>query len=257
MPLFIQRPGLRQFFFFLMATFFLNIFIIQNAQALTISGVRFGSHPDSQRVVIELSETPDFRTFVMNAPNRVIVDMPAFGWNVKSMQKPSSMAIKDVRYGELGGGLSRIVIETSHPVTIQAAFMLPRQGNQPDRLVIDFKRTTDALMTASLSQVHGPLQGAPDAATPAPLQPEKPVPPRKQAEAKSFKPLIVIDPGHGGQDPGARGANGAYEKNIVLAVAHELKKQLENSGQYHVRMTRDKDVFIALLDLVKFARKNG
>jgi N-acetylmuramoyl-L-alanine amidase len=256
MPLFIHQPDFRQFFISLVFALLFILSITQSALALTISGVRFGSHPDSQRAVIELSEAADFRVFIMNSPNRVIIDMPTFGWNVKSMQRPSSMTIRNVRFGELGGGLSRIVIETEHPVVIQAAFMLPRQGNQPHRLVVDFKRTTDVLMAASLSQIHGPLQGS--SAPPAsPPQPEKTLVPPKSETASSFKPLIIIDPGHGGQDPGARGANGAYEKNIVLAVAHELKKQLEDSGQYRVRMTRDKDVFIALRDRVKFARKNG
>ncbi len=241
---------------YLILSLIVNFFIIQSALALTVTGVRFGAHPESQRVVIELSDTTDFRAFVMQSPNRLIVDMPSFAWKTGQIQKPATLAIKDVRFGELGGGLSRIVIETGDPVMIKAAFMLPRQGNQPDRLVIDFTRTTQANMTAALAQVHGPLQGQlptqdvgsqrtpPRTATPQPLN-------------AAQKPLIIIDPGHGGQDPGARGANGTYEKNIVLAVGLELKKQLEESGKYAVRMTRDKDVFIPLRGRVQFARKNG
>ena len=237
-------------------TLLLNFFIIQESFALTVTGVRFGAHPDSQRVVIELSETTDFRTFVMQTPNRLIVDMPAFAWKTGQIQKPGTLAIKDVRFGDLGGGLSRIVIETGDPVMIKAAFMLPRQGTQPDRLVIDFKRTTQASMTAALAQVHGPLQGQ----IPTQAEPTQRATPSGKGSPRvspSAKPLIIIDPGHGGQDPGARGANGTYEKNIVLAVALELKKQLEESGKYNVRLTRDKDVFIPLRGRVQFARKNA
>lgn len=249
----------------------LNFFIIQNSWALTVSGVRFGAHPESQRVVIELSGPAEFRAFVMTGPNRITVDLPSFAWKVGNIEKPNALAVKDIRFGDLGGGLSRIVLETTQPVVIQAAFMLPPQKGQPNRLVLDYKKTSPQAMVAALSQVHGPLQGqAPTLSAPvteAPAQeavteqilempplPSEPVKP--QSASMLRKPLIIIDPGHGGPDPGARGANGAYEKNIVLAVAFELKKQLEASGQYRVKMTRDKDVFIPLRDRVKFARKN-
>lgn len=253
----------------------LNFFIIQNALALTVSNVRFGTHPGSNRVVIELDKTADFRAFVMNNPNRIILDMPSFAWKVGEIPKPSGVPIKDVRFGDLGGGLSRIVIETASPVIIQAAFMLPRKDETPSRLVLDFKTTNPEVMTAALSQVYGPLQGGPPPATapkeqPAPLKPgrkeafapsaptpplSKPSPPA-QPPAKKQKPLIILDPGHGGQDPGAYGANGAYEKNITLAVAQELKRQLEESG-YRVKLTRSTDIFIPLRGRVDFARKNG
>lgn len=65
---------------YLILSLILNFFIIQEAFALTVTGVRFGTHPESQRVVIELSDTTDFRAFVMQSPNRLIVDMPSFAW---------------------------------------------------------------------------------------------------------------------------------------------------------------------------------
>ena len=258
--------GLRRLYI-LIAALLMNFFIIHQAYALTVSNVRFGTHPGSHRVVIELSGTADFRAFVMTGPNRVIIDMPSFDWKVGQIQKPASLAIKDVRFGDLGGGLSRIVIETGDAVIIQAAFMLPRQGKDvPDRLVLDFKKTTQQMMTEALSQVHGPLQGtAPlssaSSTVTAPSKGKQPVaqrltPPQPAATSKAGqKPLIILDPGHGGQDPGAHGANGAYEKNITLAVGLELKKQLEESG-YRVKMTRSTDVFIPLRGRVQFARKN-
>ncbi|WP_247895505.1 N-acetylmuramoyl-L-alanine amidase [Azospirillum sp. TSH58] len=80
-----------------------------------------------------------------------------------------------------------------------------------------------------------------------------PVPPR--AAPVPEKPMIVVDPGHGGVDPGAVGVGGVYEKDITLAMARELKRQLEGSGRYRVRLTRDKDVFIRLRDRVAIARE--
>jgi N-acetylmuramoyl-L-alanine amidase len=68
-------------------------------------------------------------------------------------------------------------------------------------------------------------------------------------------PVIVIDPGHGGVDPGAIGVSGIYEKNITLAVARELKEALEKNGRYRVHLTRDRDVFIRLRDRIAIARQ--
>ena len=79
----------------------------------------------------------------------------------------------------------------------------------------------------------------------------------KSFSKSSQKPLIIIDPGHGGQDPGAKAANGNYEKVIVLAVGLELKKALEDSGRYRVKMTRATDVFIPLRERVRIAKRNG
>ncbi len=90
-------------------------------------------------------------------------------------------------------------------------------------------------------------QPAPQRSTP---NPDRPNPDRAVPE----KPLVVIDPGHGGVDPGAIGVGGVYEKDITLAMAREVKRQLESSGRYRVKLTRDKDVFIRLRDRVAIAR---
>jgi N-acetylmuramoyl-L-alanine amidase len=81
--------------------------------------------------------------------------------------------------------------------------------------------------------------------------------PTASPDAPGPKPLVVIDPGHGGQDPGAIGPGGIKEKNITLALGRALRDKLEESGQYRVMMTRDKDVFIKLRDRVTFAREHG
>jgi N-acetylmuramoyl-L-alanine amidase len=71
------------------------------------------------------------------------------------------------------------------------------------------------------------------------------------------KPVVVIDPGHGGVDPGATGVSGIYEKFITLAMARELKAEMEKTGHYKVLLTRDRDVFIRLRDRVQIARQYG
>jgi len=165
----------------------------------------------------------------------------------------------------LGGGKGRVVIETSSPVLIKSAFAIDKSGGQPNRIVIDFAKTSAAMMKEATTQTMGNMVDAnnPDDKgkyeSDIQLQKKIPVQPVQVEDkpvASNAKKLIILDPGHGGQDPGALGVNGAYEKTIVLAVGLELKRQLENAG-YRVEMTRATDVFIPLHERVKFARKKG
>ncbi|PWC81902.1 N-acetylmuramoyl-L-alanine amidase [Azospirillum sp. TSH100] len=87
--------------------------------------------------------------------------------------------------------------------------------------------------------------------------PAAPPAPENKPPTVAEKPLIVLDPGHGGQDPGAIGVGGIYEKDITLATAKEVKRQLEATGRYRVKLTRDSDVFIRLRDRVAIGREAG
>lgn len=264
--------------------FILFLSLISPALALDVTGVRFGNHGDKQRVVVELSSSAKFKTYTLENPNRMIVDLPDFKWKVGTIQKPVSSSVTDIRHGDVGKNQSRIVLQTSPPISILSSFILPADSKQPSRIVIDFRaasapgkeerpysaNTVQNLAARFPPPVTPPRSGkaakiAAHAAVDSAREPEKEIltytdtpsfeePPKSRNRQK---PLIIIDPGHGGQDPGARAANGAYEKTIVLAVAMELKKLLEDSGQYRVQMTRDTDVFIPLKERVKFARRNG
>ena len=267
------------------------------AHALEVTGIRFGSHPDKQRIVIEMSENAAFKAYAMQNPDRLILDLPRFDWKVGNIQKPVSSLIQDIRHGGIGNNMSRLVLETSGPTRIVSFFAIPKDAKQPDRIVIDFQKSSStdavpapiasgggvrnladqlppelkkaeaervALRTSAYKKPEPAHQRQPVAKTGLPeiepaaeTFPDTPSFDEKPRFRNNQKPLIILDPGHGGQDPGARAANGAYEKTIVLAVALELKNQLENSGQYRVQMTRDTDIFIPLRDRVKFAKRNG
>lgn len=240
----------------------LTLLVSHPAAALDVMSIRFGAHPDKQRAVIELSKTSDFRAFVLTNPTRLVVDLPDLRWKAGNVPIPAGLSVKDVRYGSLGGGISRLVLETTTPVLIQSAFMLPRKDGQPDRLVIDFRNTTPEIMSSLENQIQGSLQGGQNTAKPnnKSVKSKKPsqdlTPTSGLSSPPREKPLVIIDPGHGGQDPGAIGATGIYEKTIVLAVGKELARQLENSGKYRVKMTRDSDIFIPLRQRVMIARKH-
>ncbi len=134
------------------------------------------------------------------------------------------------------GTLGTLVIKTG------TGAMVPLPGMKPEAIKVS--------PTAAVYQ-----EQIIDAPVNAPIPEPAQAPPQKSSVA--FKPMIIIDPGHGGQDPGAKGANGNFEKNITLAVGKRLKKTLEETGKYRVKMTRETDIFIPLRDRVRFARRNG
>ena len=260
------------------------------AYAFAINDIRFGTHPDKVRMVIELSEIKPFRTFAMESPSRLIIDMPSFDWNVSNIGRAQGATVTSIRQGTLQPGIGRIVIDFQHPVKIDSAFILPRDpaASKPDRLVIDFERTTAQGLQAQNQKIFGKLQVPGDenpttVTTTTTAKQERPaavieeiaevappieiaaapIPTRKPAHdaplktpAAGKKPIIVIDPGHGGVDPGALGANGVYEKQVTLNMAKALKEELEATGRYKVLLTREKDAYLKLYKRVEFARMN-
>ena len=235
------------------------VFFAAPASALSVDQLRFGVHDGKTRLVLDLSESSDFRVFVLGDPYRLVIDLPDFDWRAGPLSGPPDTGVKGVRHGNLQPGVSRIVLDINRPIGVHSAFMLPRQGEKPDRLVIDFGAVRPENFRQEMTKIHGTLTAnAPvnsyayenDARTASSAT----APPIPQKKAK--KPLIVIDPGHGGIDPGAIGANKIHEKQVTLALARELKSLLESSGQYRVMLTRDSDVFIKLGDRVKFAHKH-
>jgi N-acetylmuramoyl-L-alanine amidase len=147
------------------------------------------------------------------------------------------------------------VIEVIRPVVVEGAQIIPAEDGKGHRLALDIVPVAAAqkadkekktFQTVSLSSL-----GAPE------LQPPLPVPAARPDElaARSFKPIIVIDPGHGGHDSGAM-KNGAVEKDVVLAFSKKLKEKLEKTGRYKVLMTRDTDVFVELDKRVDYAEEH-
>ena len=261
------------------------------AKALSVDDLRFGEHPGKTRLVLDLSDVTEFRSFVLREPDRLVIDLPAFEWQVGSLSGPVNSGIQEVRHGPLEPGFSRIVIDLKQPAQIRSAFLLSRTGDKPPRLVIDFIKAeieNTAIAAVSQPQHFGTLKVATTKATeltpkvstnpvtdaveptgsPVTISSaEKPsiaIPPRKPAgrslASKPKQPLrkkmIIVDAGHGGRDPGAVAAGGILEKDITLSAARELKKQLEATGRYNVKLTRNSNHYIKLYERVNFARKH-
>ncbi len=213
--------------------------------------MRFGIHGDKTRMVLDMDAPADFSTFMLSDPYRMVIDLPAFEWRAGEVQSPQMAGVLATRHGNLKDGISRIVFDMNRPVSIQQAFTLPSGSGKPNRLVIDFANASPQIFAQTQNKIFGTLDSGAQTVSESTAPPSPPPPP------SSKKPLIIIDPGHGGIDPGAIGTDNLREKDIVLKIAKELKKQLEASGQYNVKMTREDDKFIKLADRVKFARKHS
>ena len=199
------------------------------------------------RLVFDLSRKLDLRAFVLSDPYRVIVDLPEVMFDLPAAAgREGRGLVSAFRYGMFAPGKARIVIDAKGPVAIDKAYVLAEQDEQPARLVIDLVKSDreSFVKTAALQRNAGIVASIPaDARTlrdiPAP---------------RDGKPVIVIDPGHGGLDTGAISRGGEEEKAIVLAVAQKLRDRLDKSGRYRVVLTRNDDTFIPLGDRVAVAR---
>ncbi len=204
--------------------------------------VRLGGDAKDTRFVMDLSEKVDMATFTLADPYRLVIDLPhvVFQLPAKTGDQGRGL-IKAFRYGLVMQGGSRIVMDLKGPARVEKAFVLPPAEGQPARLVIDLAATDREAFLRNMSLDRRPAQQAqPRIALPA--VPDDP------------RPLVVIDPGHGGIDTGTKAASGEQEKVIVLEFATTLRDKLERSGKYRVAMTRQDDSFVALSERVKFAR---
>lgn len=196
---------------------------------------------------IDLSRGVTAEVFTLANPYRVIVDLPDVGFNLPQAAGTQARGlVKTFRYGLFGEGKARIVLDVAGPVAIAKAEMTAGANGQAVRLKIDLL-PTDA--TSFGNGTGGAARAAAEGKGPT----YEDASPTKRAERA--KPVILIDPGHGGIDPGALGQTSLLEKHVVLAVARELKAALAATGRYDVRMTRSTDVFVPLDKRLEISRK--
>ncbi|MDE1569503.1 N-acetylmuramoyl-L-alanine amidase [Aquabacter sp. P-9] len=197
------------------------------------------------RLILDLSKPAEFRAFTLANPYRVILDLTDVTFTLAETRVQTRRGlVSSFRYGVLAPGKARMVLDVTEPVMIDKAFVLPPAEGQPARLVLDLVRTDAATFNTTVATA-AEARGAPSAAlAPGPV-----------ADG-DVRPVIVLDPGHGGIDSGTSGASSFNEKNIVLDVALALRTELERAGRYRVVMTRSTDVFVPLGERVQIARAN-
>ena len=236
------------------------------------SGARLGGDGERTRFVADLSVPVRFNAYVLPDPFRIIIDMEEINFQLPDGLGSTGRGLIDAyRYGLFDVGKSRIVMDANAPVNIEQSFVLDPKDGSPARLVIDivrtdretfFRKRQDAPtraadeLGAKIASLGEPMR--PDPIVP-PVVPRAKPKPADRVDGGGGKPrrrVIVLDPGHGGVDPGAIGNGGTSEKTVVFQFAQEVRKRLRKSGSYVVLMTRSKDTFVRLRDRVNFARQN-
>jgi N-acetylmuramoyl-L-alanine amidase len=258
------------------------LLIAAAAQAGDILGIRVGQTSAGARIVFDLSAPIDHRAFLLNDPPRLVIDLTSQKWATAKSRHLSNSVVSGYRSGQLDNGLTRVVFDLRQKAIIERTGLLPKTATASHRLVIDMERSSDNIFQARLTDVFGnteirdaaPGQKNTSAALPlsgyAKMRNESvssltddtvktTLPARKPPFAAVKKKRVykvILDAGHGGEDPGAVAADGIREKNITLSVARILRDQLEETGRYKVVMTRNKDVYVRLRDRLRIAREN-
>jgi N-acetylmuramoyl-L-alanine amidase len=210
---------------------------------------RLGGDESQTRFVMDLDRKIDLHVFTLADPYRVVVDIPQIRFQLPPNTGESGRGlVKTFRYGLVMAGGSRVVLDVSKPVRVDKAFMVDAADGAPARLVLDLVATDRDSYLRKIA-ADEKLARADN-----PSLPPANVP---QSNSADPRPLVVLDPGHGGIDTGTKAASGEAEKDIVLDVAQRLRERIEKTGKYRVLMTRSDDTFIPLADRVRIARGAG
>jgi N-acetylmuramoyl-L-alanine amidase len=208
---------------------------------------RLGGDENQVRFVLDLSQKIDLRAFTLADPYRVVVDIPQVTFKLPTRAGEIGRGlVKAYRFGLVMQGGSRIVLDLTKPVRIDKAFVLDAAEGQPARLVLDLVAIDRDTFMRSLA-----LESKPARAFETTRKFD-----RDPAGKGDPRPIVVLDPGHGGIDHGTRAAGGdVTEKALVLEFALLLRDQIEKTGKYRVVMTRTDDTFVPLAERVQLARQ--
>ncbi len=214
-------------------------------QIARITDVRFGENGSMTRVVIDANIPINYDYFTLsNGSRRIVLDMPRLRWSINGMTSESGSGqagghVEQYRYGHNSPSTSRLVLDLGTPADVVNSFRLKPKGDRKShRVVLDLE--TISAEKFEIKATAGDINKR-----------------KKSADNhKRRKPLIFIDAGHGGKDPGAIGVNKTKEKDVALGAALDLRRALLETRRYDVAMTRDTDIFIELEDRVKIARSH-
>ncbi|WP_038492552.1 N-acetylmuramoyl-L-alanine amidase [Collimonas arenae] len=263
-------------------TLLISVLVPSVARAAQIVAVRVWPADDYTRVTLENDSDLKTSHFVVQNPDRMVVDIEGIELNSTLKElvakiQPNDPYIKQVRVGQNRPGVVRLVFDLKEEVKPQV-FTLPPVAGYQHRLVFDLYPVNPpdpiAMMiekgewpSSTPGEVTPPVAQTKPDPKPAPtLQPQpQPQPDQSQIARNDPKPerssnltrmiTIALDPGHGGEDPGATGSGGNHEKHVVLSIAKRLKARIEQQPNMRVMLTRDADFFVPLGVRVQKARK--
>ncbi len=199
------------------------------AQGAALKDVRVWGSPDSTRVVLDLTEPATYTLFTLSGPERIVIDFDAIDADLGALGSPAtSGVVKGVRFGGRGRSGLRVVIDVNEKVEAKG-FLTPPNETYGHRLVVDLGHARPALAQAPVKVAGG--DGQRDL-------------------------VIAIDPGHGGEDPGAIGKAGTREKTVALAIAKKLADRINEEPGMSAVLTRTGDYFVKFKDRIGRARTN-
>lgn len=204
-----------------------------SVSATQIRQARLWRSEDKVRLVFDLSGPVSYKTFTLSAPERLIIDVSgaSLGGDLRQLALNGTV-IRAIRSGPFGQGDARIVLDLNSPVLLNSFLLAPQDG-QSHRLVLD-------LVSANPIQIAAKV-------------------PRETPQISAHPKrdiIVVVDPGHGGKDPGAVGAKGEREKDVVLSIAQMLAKRLKKEKGFDVKLVRNDDFFVPLRKRVAIARQH-
>ena len=248
------------------------------ASGATITNIQIGyDGAQTTRLVIDASKDLDYSQFALvNGGLRYVIDFEHLSWDLPSAIDSSGEGqgvggIQRYRYAQNSKTKSRLVLDLDEPLLLESAFtMSPKVASEPYKLVLDFRKTDletfSRLRPAPIGVSASVEQPATmrsvetvgeviEKADFTPVAPLKPVPALSDPVLRANLPVVVIDAGHGGKDPGAIGSKGTFEKDVVLKAALSLRDALVDSGQYVVILTREGDEYVDHADRIAIARE--
>lgn len=257
-----NRPGLSEDFLMLQKSnvlrFFARLGVVfgllsglwgaVGASAADVSGVRFGQNGDTTRFVVDLVGDTSPAIFLLADPYRIVIDLPEVNWKGGDAVKSAGL-VDGYRHGLFTEGTYRIVLDLKRPAVVSNAFTLPAAQGRNKRYVVDIKPSNrqDFLAAVAASKAQRSRYAETVKATPE----------VSNARRRDGKHIIVLDPGHGGIDPGNLGVIGVHEKVITLKIARAIRDELNRTGRYEVYMTRDRDIFHKVRERFRIARRHN
>ena len=206
------------------------------AYATQIRNARLWRSDDKLRLVFDLSGPVQYKTFSLTAPERLIIDLSGAVLSGDFSQlELKNTGITSIRSGHFGKSDTRIVLDLAAPMRL-TSFVLPPQEGQGHRLVLDLTGATQA--PRQIAAERAPLVALVEKA-----HPKRDI-------------MVVVDPGHGGKDPGAIGSKGQREKDVVLSIAQLLARRLKREKGFDVKLVRNDDFFVPLRKRVDIARQH-
>lgn len=214
-------------------TFLLFFIWLSASNAAEVRGLRTSTAAERVRVVFDMTAAVEYSVFLLESPNRVVIDFAKTGAR-PGMDFPGhqTQLVKGFRYARRGRNGLRMVLELEHDVEIRHQPLGPNQ-KFGHRVVLDLLADAGKAKPMDNSQTRFKT------------------PPNEQPD----EVVIAIDPGHGGEDVGAIGPRGTYEKDVVLAVARELKNYIDSHPSMRAVLTRNGDYYLKLRTRLAKARK--